>query len=476
VVTARSESPVWKLQREWYESRATQAFAEVPHQVLDNPFVSAAYARVVLGYLRDVERGGKLDLDEPLYVVELGAGAGRFAHGFVQELQALLDALPLELPPVVYVMTDLAEGTLADWAANPLLADAQIDFARFDVSADATLHLRRRGVVLDRLANPLVVIANYIFDSVPADAFAISGELSVRESLGAAEGPGPLEECLLSADGDVIDDMELAFQRQPTQLPHYGDPELDDLLEHYLEHLEEDSVVTIPRAALACLRRLEALAGDGRMMLLTADKAYTTEEGLAGRREPEISRHGSFSLMVNLHAFGLWARGRGGEMLDDGDRHATVAVAALLLGGDEHPETRVAYDDAIERFGPDDLMTFSEGIDKAAKELSAAELVSVLRLFNWDSYTLLSVSDTLVEKIAGADAATREDIRDALSEVYERDFPVPGEGDLPFALGLILYELEDYAEALDCFEASLERHGPDAATDHNIALCREQLG
>ena len=461
MVTALSQSPVWNLQREWYEERATEAFAEVPHQVLDNPFVSAAYARVVLGYLRDCERAGGLDLEQPLYIVELGAGAGRFAHGFVRELQALLDALELELPPVVYVMTDVAESTLADWAANPLLTDAQIDFAHFDVGGGSTLELRRRGVVLDRLANPLVVLANYIFDSVPADAFAISGER--------------LEECLLSAEGDDIDKMELTFKRRPAQLPHYGDPDLDDLLEHYLEHLEEESVVTIPRAALECLRRLETLA-NGRLLALTADKAYTTMEGLSGRSEPEISRHGSFSLMVNLHAFGVWARRRGGEMLDGGDRHSTVAVAALLLGGGTHPETRVAYEDAIERFGPDDLMTFSEGLDNAAKQLSAAELVSVLRLTNWDSYTLLAIQDTLIEKIADADTATREDIRDALSEVYEHHYPMPGEGDLPFALGLILYELGDYAEALDCFEASLDRFGPDESTEYNIGLCREQLG
>jgi tetratricopeptide (TPR) repeat protein len=458
--TALSESPLWSLQREWYEARASEAFAEVPHQVLDNPFVAAAYARVVLGYLRDCARG-ELDMDEPLYIVELGAGAGRFAHGFVRELGALLDALPLELPPVVYVMTDFSESTLADWAANPLLADAQIDFASFDVTADSTLQLRRRGVVLDRLANPLVVIANYIFDSVPADAFAISGER--------------LEECLLSVDGEEIEAMDLAFERRPAQLPHYGDAELDDLVEHYMEQLD-DSVVTIPRAAIDCLRRLARLSG-GRMMLLTADKAYTTEAGLSGRPEPEISRHGSFSLMVNLHAFGWWARRRGGDMLDGGDRHTTVAVVALMIGGDgAYPETRQAYEDAIERFGPDDLMTLSEGLERAADQMSAAELVGVVRLTLWDSFTLMGMADTLVEKIADADEPTREDLRDALYEVYERHYPVPGEGDVPFTLGLILYELEDYGEALACFEASLERFGPDAATEHNIALCREQVG
>jgi Putative S-adenosyl-L-methionine-dependent methyltransferase len=455
VITALSESPVWELQREWYEARATQAFAEVPHQVVDNPFVSAAYARVVFGYLRDTAP----DPDEPLYIVELGAGAGRFAHGFTRELEALLDATPLELPQVVYVMTDVAESTLADWAANPLLANAMIDFAHFDVGSTETLQLRRRGIALDALANPLVVIANYIFDSVPTDAFAIEGER--------------LEECRLSVEGDDIETMDLSFERHPAQLPHYGDPELDDLIEHYMETLE-DSVVTIPRAAIECLRRLQALSG-GRMLLLTADKAYTTETGLSGRREPELSRHGSFSLMVNLHAFGLWARGRGGDMLDGGDRHTTIAVVALLLGEGEHLETRQAYDDAIERFGPDDLMTLSEGLEKSAEHMSAAELASVLRLTLWDSFTLMGIADTLLGKIAEADEATREDLRDALYEVYERHYPVPGEGDLPFTLGLLLYELDDFEEALACFEASREQYGDDAATLHNIKLCRDQL-
>jgi tetratricopeptide (TPR) repeat protein len=62
----------------------------------------------------------------------------------------------------------------------------------------------------------------------------------------------------------------------------------------------------------------------------------------------------------------------------------------------------------------------------------------------------------------------------AVSWLYPH-YAVPGEGDLPFAIGLLLYEMEDYEDALEFFEASLEQHGPDAATEHNIALCEAQL-
>jgi hypothetical protein len=456
-----SQSRVWNLQRDYYERTASEAFAEIPHQVVDNPFVAAAFARVVLGFLRDCARGG-LDPSEPLYVVELGAGAGRFAHGFVRELAARTDALPLALPPIVYVMTDLGEATLEDWAANPALADERLDFARFDVTGDGTLALRRRGIVLDRLANPLVVLANYLFDSVPVDAFEI--------------GDGTVEECLVSVLGDDVATMQLAYARGAVAPDHYGDPDLDALLEHYRRNLS-DTVVTIPRAAIECLRRLRALAGD-RLLLLAADKAHSTEESLAYRDEPELSRHGgSFSLMVNFHALGWYARRHGGESLDGGDRHETIDVAAFLFGDPPggHAETRLAYDEAIERFSPDDLFRFVEGIERTAEHLTVAEIVAVLRLSGWDAFTLLGVADALRDQAAKADEAVQEDLRFALFETYDRHYSVPGEGDLPFTIGLLLYELGDYEDALEFFEASLEQHGPDEATEQNIALCEAQL-
>lgn len=459
--TPLSQSRVWSLQHDFYDARGSDAFADVPHQVVDNPFVAAAYARVVSGFLRDCARGA-LDLDEPLYVVELGAGAGRFAHGFVRELGERLERLPLQLPPIVYVMTDFADTTIADWERNDALADERIDFARFDVARDATLRLRRRGVELTRLANPLVVLANYLFDSVPADAFAVAD--------------GAISECLVAVEGDDVDTMELTYTRRPIAADHYGDADLDALLERYRTSLS-DTVVTIPRAAIDCLGRLRALSGD-RLLLLSADKAHSTEEALDLREEPDVSRHGGcFSLMVNFHALGLYARRNGGSAYDGGDRHETIDVAAYVFGDPPggYAETALAYDDAIERFSPDDHFTLTEGVDRVAGELTVAELVALLRLTGWDAFTLLSVAEALRERLADADEAVVEDLRQALYATYDGHFSVPGEGDLPFAIGLLLYDMGDYEDALEFFEASRDRHGPHPATEKNIELCTAQL-
>jgi tetratricopeptide (TPR) repeat protein len=150
-------------------------------------------------------------------------------------------------------------------------------------------------------------------------------------------------------------------------------------------------------------------------------------------------------------------------------------VLALAFGDGEHPETALAYAEAIDAFSPDDLFKLAEGVERAAAELSVAEIVALLRLSGWDAFTLLGVTEALVEKVRQADAPVQEDLRTALFEVYERRYAVPGDEDLPFAIGRLMYEMGDYEDALDFFEDSIEQYGPHPATEHNIRLCEEQL-
>ena len=414
-----SQSPVWHQQRAFYEDNASEAFAEIPHEAVDNPWVAAAYARVIEAFLRDQPA-------ERVQIVELGAGAGRFAHGLARELRH----------PFTYTLTDFAESQLEDWRRHEALKG--FEFARVDLAGELALDVE----------GPLVVIANYVFDSLPVDAFAV--------------GDGALAECVV--------DEAFRFTRRPAS--PYGDPDLDALLEHYATALD-DTVFTVPTTAIRALRRLRELAGD-RLLVLAADKALSTEEALAYRSEPEPARHGgAFSLMVNFHALGLYAQRHGGEMLHGGDRHEAIDVGALIFGPSTH--TKAAYEDAIARFGPGDLATLTRGVERAAEHLSVAEIVALLRLSGWDATTLHAVLGPLRDQAADADPATQEDLRQALFETYDRHFAVPGDPDLPFAIGILLYELQDYEDAIDFFERSLEQHGHDPATERNIELCEAML-
>ena len=179
---------------------------------------------------------------------------------------------------------------------------------------------------------------------------------------------------------------QLTYSRRPTTAAHYGDPDLDALLEHYRTSLA-DTVVTIPRVALGAVRALLDASG-GRLLVLAADKAFSTEEALDHREAPQPARHsGAFSLMVNFHALGRFAERRGGAFLHGGDRHAAIDVGALAFGA----EIGAAYADAIARFGPGDLATLIAGVERVADGLSVAELVALLRLSGWDATTLHAV-------------------------------------------------------------------------------------
>ena len=292
-------------------------------------------------------------------------------------------------------------------------------------------------------------------------------QLRVRQRAGGrvrGEG-GALFECL------VDDDFTLHAPRH--EPGHYGDEDLDALLDHYAANLD-DTVFTVPTTALGALRRLRELAGD-RLLVLAADKALSTEEALAYREAPEPARHsGAFSLMVNFHALGHYARRHGGELLHGGDRHEAIDVGALVFGPGARDARGVRGRDR-RASAPGDLATLTEGVERAAEHLGVAEIVALLRLSGWDASTLHGVLGPLRDQAAEADPATQEDLRFALFETYDRHFAVPGDADLPFAIGLVLYELQDYEDAIEFFEASLEQHGHDPATERNIEQCEAKL-
>src|SRR3954466_5188467 len=172
-----SRSVLWRLQRRFFERRGVAAWSEgvVPHHMTNSPWLARAYGRVIRGYLRDW--GAEIDRSQPVYVVELGAGSGRLAFNLVPWLaEAAGDPTPVA---VRYVMTDFAGSNLAAWRAHPQLAawldDGRLDIARFDAESDCAIALERTGETLapGRVANPVIAIANYVFDGLPLDAFSV---------------------------------------------------------------------------------------------------------------------------------------------------------------------------------------------------------------------------------------------------------------------------------------------------------------
>ncbi|GAB4198816.1 MAG: SAM-dependent methyltransferase [Roseiflexaceae bacterium] len=472
-----SESRLWAWQRAFFERRGAAAWneAQVPHYITSNPAMAAAYARLIAGFLRDWRTA--LDPDQPVYLLELGGGSGRFAYHLLTRLHDLLERTPLRGLRVVYVLSDAAPAVIEAWRAHPwlqpLVAEGRLDFALFDAAAPAPLRLLSSGLTLtpETCANPLVALANYVFDSIPQDLFAVQGG-QLSECLAALTLPEPPAE---PDDPALLGRVGIAIERRLATKPCYDDPHWNSILAGYRERLG-DAVLAFPCAALGCLRFLHHLAG-GRLLLLSADKGYRSEDEIEGRQEPALALHGSFSMSVNYHAIGAYARLLGGAVLQTSHQPAHLHVVGLLFGQppDGSGETELAYYEAVERGGPDDFFALKKGIEPHYAALSLAQILAYLRLSGWDSNIFWGCLPSLLARAAEADAGLRAELCAAAAHVWAGYFPIGEADDLAFHIGMLLYALGAYPQALRYWQYSLRLYGPHPSTTYNLAMTAYQL-
>ncbi len=476
-----SRSLLWRLQRAFFERQGIEAWSEniVPHYATSNPYIAAAYARVVIGFLRDWHGGAAPMLDPglPMYIVEMGAGSGRFAFHFLKRFLSVYTRSALKDVRVIYVMTDIAERTLAYWQAHPSLqpfvAQGLLDFARFDAAAPHELVLAQAGTTLRPGApgNPMVVLANYVFDGIPQDAFAIDGG-HVYESLVTLSSPRPEPDL---DDPDLLTRLELSYRPVRITGAYYDDPDLERILRAYEQRLP-DTTLLFPSVALRCLRYLRDLAAD-RLLLLSGDKGYSREEDLLKRKPPAIAVHGSFSMMVNYHAIGAYTRAQGGQILRTERRPTHLDISAYLFGQPPtgYVETDLAYDDAIRQGSPDDFFSLKQGIQIHYDALTLAQLLAYIRLSGWDSNIMFGCFRRLRERLDTASPTMRRELRQVVHQVWDTYYPIGEKRGLAFALGLLLCDMRHYAEALDYFRHSLRLYGPHPKTLYNMGQCHYGL-
>jgi hypothetical protein len=471
-----SQSMLWRLQRAFFNQNGLAAWSEgiVPHYVTSNPSMATSYARLALGFLQTQSR---LSAAQHIYIVELGAGSGRFAYRFLKKLRALQPAHP---PRVTYVITDIAERTLdalqAHPSLRPLVEDGSLDFACFDVEQPGDLQLRSTAKRLSpgNVDGPLIAIANYVFDGVAQDCFAVR-DRKLYECLVTTSVPAGSSADL--DDPDLLGQVRLAFAERPVQTDgYYEDAACNAVLERYAEELP-DGVFLFPSRALACLRYLRALS-QGRLLVLTADKGVHLPDELAAARYPRLNLHGSFSLPVNYHALGQWVRGQGGHALEP--RHQPTSLRICAYSWRITPSAlrtlSAIYDDAIEQGGPDDFFTLKGMLEPYLAKLNLSQLLGYLRLSGWDSDVLMACEARIQTCLADASEAERTDLASALEQIWDMYMPIGELQDVAFAIGTLLFAAQRVERALSYFERSRMIWGPHPATDYNLELCHKRLG
>lgn len=468
-----SRSVLWQLQRNYFERQGIEAWRSgaVPHHITSSPFIADAYARVVLGFLRD--------LSQPVHIVELGSGSGRFAYSFLKKFLSLQRNSVLKEIPVKYVMTDFTESNLEYWRTHPWLRpfinEGLLDLARFDLERDEQFKLIESGEILssNTLRNPLVVISNYVFDSTPQDAFLVTDQ-KLFELLVSLRTP---QKEIDTTDPDILSRIQISAHQNPINGNYYEDAKWNRILLDYKQRLT-DTAFLFPTAALDCIRNLHCLSR-GRMLLLSGDRGYSQDEALQlGKGIPSFLVHGSFSMLVDYQIIGEYCRHLGGQVLHPRQQAESLNISAFLFGDplSDFVETRQAYAEAIEKFGPDDFFTLKEGVAAHYEALSLDQILAFLRLSCWDYKRFWECVPALKQRLPEMTGLQKQYLHEAIMKVWDSYLPI-GEGrDLAFELGTLLLEMDFYEEAREFLQRSVDLYGMAPGTAYNIAVCFYGVG
>ncbi len=444
-----SKSILWDIQREFFLNQGIHAWQEdiVPHYISSNPFMARTYSQLVLGYLRDIS-AGEIDQTQPIYIIELGAGSGRLAYHFLHQFHERLAQTTFSEIPVKFVMTDFVPNTLTFWQEHthfkPWVDAGHLDFALFDVQSPTSLHLVHENCTLtsDKLQNPFVLIANYFFDSIPQDGFAIlDGQLCENLLTVYSTQPEPN-----LGDPTIWDRLHLAYEAIPLEQPYYPDDDYNHILDLYEAYLP-DTKLLFPNGGLDCLKFWQGY-GNGRFLLVSSDRGHTLPESLLQEEDPLPNLHGSFSMMVNYHAISQYVQLQGGLALQASHYQSNLQVAAYLLGetAQDGIETKLAFNDTILTGGPDDFFSLKAALEHTLPQLSLPQILSYLRLSCWDADIFVACLPNLRKQILAESDAWHNDIYQVLLNVWQQYLPLQSDEPIKNAINDLLndmgYELE----------------------------------
>jgi hypothetical protein len=431
---------------------------------------------MAVALLRDLLRTEALDARQPLHVIELGGGPGRFAYLFLRALQEERAAVPeLDAVPLRYVLTDLVEANLEKARGHerlrPFVDKGLLDVARFDLETDDALTLAVSGDRIEKgkLRNPVLLIANYAFDTIRQDVYRVRSGL-LQEALVTAVSTRP-EESL--DDPAVLERLKLRWDGEPLSSVHvYDDPLTNRVLAGYTR-LADTSVV-MPSSALRCIRRVMEWSR-GRVLLVAGDKCFSAEEELLGRGDPVLALHGgSFSFTVNFDAIASWFEAGGGEALRPSRLDFQFKVAAFLAGLPEPLETRAAYRREIDAFGPGEYFHLSYTLRKEHAAPSHDVLLALFKLGDWDPEMVVACRQALTDKSKAAPAWFKQELSRGLDLAWERVFPL--HRNLAMDLAWIALGTGNARQAIHFAQESLRLFGTTAIGLAVIGLSYATLG
>ncbi len=473
-----SQSIIWDWHTHYYQVSGVNAWSgnNIPHFITNSPVIAKSYAEMIFAFLQDLNRINPSL--EKVYLLELGAGHGKLCYHFRKHFDKLADKSEGRLPKLCYVLSDFVDKNLDFWKKHPRLQPyieaGEVEVAKIDATQELSeIKLECSNQVIKRgsLDAPLIALANYFFDSIPADLFYIKNKelyrCLVRLDIEGKYRDAPKEELLKK--------VKITYQKKRLPGNPYSETFLSGLISEYTQSLP-DTYLLFPHIGIKRLHNLRKLSNKG-MLLLTADKGYHREESLILPTHNLEGHGGCFSLPVNYHSFKRYCINEQGEALFPNRIQFHLQIGCLFFLHDHrvYSETHLAYERFINDFGPDDRFT----IKMALRNLSGLSLQQIISILCLNGFDTDSFRDYLPEIFKRILDEISEDERWSLFQIahktWDNYFPLGEDYNPAFDIAELLFKLDFFKEAIVYLKLSTQIFGETTQTLYNLALSHFQL-
>lgn len=475
--TLFSESIIWQLNRDFYHQNGIAAWTKgiVPHEITNSSLASTTYAELIFAFLKDLAAEGVTD--EIVYILELGAGHGKLCYKILQHLDELVADDHEVYNNYCYVLSDIVEENLSFLSDHPKLQkyfDREIlDVAYFDAvsSQDLMLQKSARTINAAELNLPILTLANYFFDSIPSELYYFGSEEVFSCSVSADSMTDPKG---MDAQ-ELIKHLELTFHKSPLSDPILKNKVYNEILNLYSGE-DSDTYILFPKVALECLSNISALSSEG-MVLLTMDKGYKELQELARRVQPDLVKHGSFSLWVNFHAMSQFCIKSGGYSMFDSSTNLSIELGCLFFteASRKFPQLEQMYRKHSRHLNLEDFNIMKKFVFKNVTRANLSEVLGLLRLSSYDSGIFIKLLPSIKQLSKQISFKQRSRLRQTIDHVWTSHYPIKLDYDLSYELGGLMYDLGYYAEALVYFDSSMKEFGNKVDVNYNQILCHFQL-
>ncbi|MDF1796190.1 MAG: hypothetical protein P1U63_06615 [Coxiellaceae bacterium] len=474
-----SECIFWRMQREYFDKQGINAWnKQVPFHATCNPFIANSYTSIALSFIKDWLKLHPSSIDHPFYIMELGTGSGLFSFYMLKAMHELREQLQMDDVKIVYVMTDFTSSNLSYWQQHPrfqyYLDSDLLDFAFFNMETKEDIHLLRSNKFLskDVLVNPLLLCANYIFDSISSDAFTVK-DGKVSESLLTLKTNS---NNIVGGEVESWDEIDIGYCNKSIDLSSYYDDDIFNQVLHSYQGRLKNSHFLLPIASMRAIRKLVGDC-DGNILLISSDKSYTHIDQIEGLNYPRMAFHGSFSLMVNYDAIAQYFKLLGGDAKLQPHSKA-ISTNVFLLGEqfDNLPHTKLAIEQRVVEFSPSDFLVLVKSKKKQVDELRLEELISLLKLSHWDPWIFHQYSVRINVLINKASLATRRYLTGNMAKIEANYYYMPSSINTLLEIGRFFQQIKQYSIALSYYAKSEALFGQQFDLISSKAFCTYHLG